>query len=68
MMALPNKLISFEEKKSLIDDIILQGIPEREVNEIRKKLSATVWRLFRRYHYGIETQPSDERSHKFTYF
>ena len=68
MMALPNKLISFEEKKSLIDDIILEGIPEREVNEIRKKLSAIKGGRI------IQALPrcsienvflSDERSHKF---
>ena len=68
MMVLPNDLISFEEKKSLIDNIILRGIPEREVNEIRKKLSAVKGGRI------IQALPrcsienvflSDERSHNF---
>ncbi len=68
MMVLPRQEITFEEKKAVIDDIILLGIPEREVNEIRKKISAVKGGCI------LQTLPrcsvenvflSDERSHQF---
>ena len=39
MMMKPTNGMTFNEKKHLIDHLIRQGIPEREVNEIRKSLS-----------------------------
>ena len=39
MMALPKPPLSLHDKKNVITKVMLQGIPEREVNEIRKQLS-----------------------------
>ena len=39
MMALARPPLSIHDKRNIITEVMLQGIPEREVNEIRKQLS-----------------------------
>ncbi len=68
MMMMPVDGISFDEKKHLIDNLIRQGIPEREVNEIRKSLSKVKGGKLLSYLPDMSIENvflSDERQHKF---
>lgn len=68
MMMKPVNGMTFDEKKHLIDHLIRQGIPEREVNEIRKSLSQVKGGKLLTYLPDMSVENiflSDERRHKF---
>jgi len=68
MMMKPIDGMAFETKKELINKLIFEGIPEREVNEIRKSLSQVKGGKLLTYLPEMEVENiflSDERLHKF---
>ena len=68
MMMKPIDGMAFEFKKELINNLIREGIPEREVNEIRKSLSQVKGGKLLSYLPDMVVENiflSDERRHKF---
>lgn len=68
MMMKPVDGMSFDTKKDLINTMIREGIPEREVNEIRKSLSLVKGGKLLSYLPDMVVENiflSDERRHKF---